>query len=526
MKSKFTFTALILLFISVSSLYAQEGTLDPSFGINGKVTTDLALDADFGQSVAVQADGKIIVGGSTVTGGGTGKDFLLVRYNTNGTLDNSFGFFGKAWAGLSGTNEFWSMAIQQDEKIVTGGYMIDGNFDCYWQLIRFKTNGSIDSTFGTNGIVITNLSPVGYLWNQGYSIAIQSDGKIIMSGAVGNLPYSDFGLARYNPDGSLDTTFGTGGKVTTDFGEYDFANCVIINSGNIIVGGDSFGNWALARYNPDGSLDNTFGTGGKVTYNFDSTNSARIWSLAAQNDGKIVAGGYSNNVSGFDLIRFGQDGSIDSTFGVNGIVSTSFLWISTLKSLQIQPDGKIIAAGSTIHPATFKGDFAMARYNTNGTLDPYFGSLGKVITDFGTQTDDIGYSAALANGKIYVAGSSDLAGTVDFALACYIGQITNIDDYYNTPVNNFELKQNYPNPFNPSTKIKYQIPSIGVRDRVSVLLKVYDVLGNEIATLVNEYKAAGSYEVDFNASALASGVYFYRMQSGIYNETKKLILIR
>lgn len=508
----------LVFIMGISSVYAQtEGILDLTFGLNGKVTTDIDVDADFGQSVVVQTDGKIIVGGSTNTV--NGKNFALIRYNTNGTIDNTFGIFGKAIADLGGDDVFWSMAIQQDEKIVAGGYTVDTNYDTYWVLVRFKINGLIDSTFGTNGIVITDF---GGGQNQGYSIAIQPDEKIIMSGLSGVFPNSDFALARYNSDGLPDITFGTGGKVITDFGDFDFGNVVTIHSGKIIVAGDSMGEFAMARYNLDGSLDTTFGGDGKVTSILDTNSTGnRIWSIAAQADGKIVAGGYVGTPSKFELVRYNLNGSIDSTFGVNGRVSTPLLWDAVVHSVLIQPDGKIVAAGETYNLTFNTSDFAMVRYNTDGTLDASFGSFGKVVTDFGERSNDVGLSAATANGKIYIAGRSNYMGTIDFALACYIGQVTSVGQDNPVKPNNYYLSQNYPNPFNPNTTIKFSIPNV-----TNVTLKIHDVLGREIETLVNNKLNAGEYEVKWNASKYSSGIYLYRLQTGEFVQTKKLILLR
>lgn len=265
--------------------------------------------------------------------------------------------------------------------------------------------GDLDTSFGTGGKVITDFP--GNAKNYINSLAIQSDGKIIAAGTVNSGSSYDFALARYNDDGTLDGTFGTGGKVVTDFaGGYDESLSVKIQSdGKIVAAGISDnGKFALARYNSDGSLDSSFGTGGKVANDF-SGNYSIINSIAIQSDGKIVAGGYKYSNSDFGLMRYNTDGSLDSSFGTGGKVITDF-FSSTDEcySVLIQPDGKIIAAGLVTHSGSGGGNFGLVRYNTDGTLDTSFGTGGKTETDFANNYDK-GQSVALqSNGKIILGG--------------------------------------------------------------------------------------------------------------------------
>ncbi len=236
------------------------------------------------------------------------------------------------------------------------------------------------------------------------AVVLQSDGKIV---AVGQ-DSSDFALARYNADGSLDSSFGTGGKVTTDFGGSDAALAAVLQpDGKIVAVGTSAADFALARYNTDGSLDTSFGTGGKVTTDFGGTDQA--WAAVLQPDGKIVAAGLAS--ADFALARYNTNGSLDTSFGTGGKVTTSFEGSDQARAVVLQPDGKIVAVGWDNGV-----EFALARYNTDGLLDSSFGTGGKVTTDFG------GSDAALAavlqsDGKIVAVG---FANTTDFALARYL----------------------------------------------------------------------------------------------------------
>jgi uncharacterized delta-60 repeat protein len=250
-----------------------------------------------------------------------------------------------------------------------------------------------------------------------------------------------FAVARYNPDGSLDTTFGTNGKVTTDFNNRpDNLNALALQpDGKIVAAGISlnfanFYNFGLARYNPDGSLDASFGSGGKVTtdfFGFDGEDD-EAFAVAVQTDGKIIAAGTANLRGDFGLARYNADGSLDASFGTGGKVTTDFNGKADVgSSMTLQPDGKIIVAGIanvTAPPPNAQntsGDFALARYNTNGTLDSSFGNGGKVTTDFSGSLDAANAVALQPDGKIVAAGAADNSISkgigFDFALARYAG---------------------------------------------------------------------------------------------------------
>jgi len=297
-------------------------------------------------------------------------------------------------------------------------------------------DGDLDPTFGTDGKVLTDFDHSTDIAN---AVATQADGKLVVVGATyedNDFSDENFAIARYNPDGTLDKTFGVGGKVQTDFpGLAAVASSVVIQpDGKIVVAGGAFllftfaGDFKLARYNPDGSLDTSFGDGGIVTTTFPEGSYA--FDVALQADGKIVAAGTvfvdfnpgeSSNTD-FALARYNPDGTPDATFGNGGQVSTDFLGLEDDSfSVLIQPDGKIVAVGSANDPATFY-DFAAVRYLNNGTLDTTFGVAGKVHTDFGDQNFDRARSAALQpDGRIVAAGFaiSQNGGVQNFAVARY-----------------------------------------------------------------------------------------------------------
>ncbi|MFD9223461.1 hypothetical protein ACFWDI_26440 [Streptomyces sp. NPDC060064] len=283
--------------------------------------------------------------------------------------------------------------------------------------VALAAPGDLDPTFGTGGKVTTNF---GGTDNEARGVAVQADGKIIAVGQSDSGGTIDFALARYNPDGSLDSTFGTGGKVTTDFGGGgDLAFGVVVQAdGKIIAAGldfsgSTFFDFALARYNTDGSLDTTFGTGGKVTTDFGGSFDV-AFGVVVQADGKIVAVGSAGGIA-FALARYNTDGSLDSTFGTGGKVTTNFGGGNEARAVALQADGKIIAAGVS---TSGTADFALARYNTDGSLDSTFGTGGKVTTNFGG-TDEARAVALQADGKIIAAGLDFSGGAFEFALARY-----------------------------------------------------------------------------------------------------------
>lgn len=412
--------ALLLLNTSISRVLAADGDLDPTFGNGGKITTAFSNYFDFTSSIAIQTDGKIVAAGTA------GTDFGIARYNPDGSLDSTFGTGGKVTASFFQAS---AVVIQTDGKIVAVGHAATTKIE--FALARYNQNGSLDSTFGTGGKVTTSF----FRDDEAFAATIQPDGKIVVAGSSFTETSRDIALARYNTDGTLDATFGNGGKVTTDFfGNLDEAFGVALQSdGKIVVGGiarrtingplrynDAFG---VVRYNTDGSLDSTFGTGGKVATDFFDRNDD-AFAMAIQSNGKIVVAGTAmqDTYNKFALARYNSDGSLDTTFGNGGKTVTDFgvFTSSQISDILIRPDGKIIAAGQSFDPAT-RLNFALARYNPDGSLDNSFGTAGKTTTDFFGQDDAAIAIAAQPDGKIVAAGYATTMTGLVFALARYNG---------------------------------------------------------------------------------------------------------
>ena len=399
--------------------YNVDGSLDTSFGGGkGKVTTDFGY-SDAGLSVAVQSDGKILVAGQSWDIVTNSDDKLtLARYNQDGSLDISFDgdgkvltfFDGSGWAGESVT-------VQSDGKILMVG-TVNTATSSNMALLRYNNNGSLDTSFNSNGKVITTIGSSVI----GRSVALLADGKILVAGSSWNNGNQDFALARYNGDGTLDTSFHGGAIVTTDFGGYDQASDVVLQSdGKFVVVGSSLigtNNIAIARYNTDGTLDTSFSGDGKIVEDFIRNDQG--YAVTVDPDGKILVSGHSD--SNVVLLRYNGDGTPDTTFSGDGLVTTNIGDVTLLNGqaftgtdVTLQAGGKILVSGQS------NGDFALVRYNSDGSLDTTFGlsantapvfsdsHAGTVTTDSGR--DDIGRSIAVqSDGKIVVAGLGNALG--------------------------------------------------------------------------------------------------------------------
>ncbi len=435
--SRVVVVAVIVSLAFSAAAIAAAGDLDPSFSGDGRQTTNFAFQSgDDANDVAIQSDGKIVVvGGNSVQGGREANNFILARYNPNGTLDTSFSGDGKQETDLGGYDSANGVAIQGDGKIVVVGVSsINSTTDgAAFVLARYNPDGSLDTSFSGDG-----QQAIGSDFDSASDVAIQADGRIIAVGTCcgmhgGNL----FLVARFRVDGSLDPTFTGDGTQTTRFpgngtDAVDVALGVAIQANGRIVavgyaGPNTFTNpnpdppdFALARYNPTGSLDTSFSGDGKQTTDFTPGSYDQGEDVAIQGDGKIVVVGCCTGH--FTLLRYNPGGSLDSSFSGDGKRATDFNGSSD--AVTIQANGKIVVAGGAGGGAT-GGDFALARYNANGSLDTSFSGDGKRKTDFGANEGAAGV-AIQADGRIVAAGarvetSSNPQYTRDFALARYLG---------------------------------------------------------------------------------------------------------
>ncbi len=409
---------LSFLFLVATVSFSAPGDVDPTFGQNGAVIYHgLLNEHDSSKGVAIQPDGKIVVVGYTFNG--ETFDVLLLRCNNNGTLDNTFGTGGVVQYDYANQGDFgYAVAIQPDGKIVVVGSTYDISFfDQNVLVLRFNSNGTIDNTFGTNGVATYNGDNFE---DTAYAVAIQQDGKIVIVGSTISISggHDDEVLVlRYNTDGTLDNTFGTGGVV-----KYDYANdadygygVAIQQDGKIVITGSSYhptynDGLIVLRYNVNGTLDNTFGTGGIVRYDYQYADD-RGYGVTIQSDGKVIVAGCTFNGQNFDVLvlRYNSNGTLDSTFGGNGIVihNGTANGDDYGRAVSIQADGRIVVVGESYNGTDF--DVLVLRYNSNGTLDSTFGENG-IVSYNGTANDnDYGLAVAIqTDGKIVITGSTYL----------------------------------------------------------------------------------------------------------------------
>lgn len=404
------------------------------FSVDGKLTTDIGTGTtDSARAVAVDSQGRLVVAGSS------GNDFAIARYEPDGDLDPTFDGpdlmnpgNGKFVVNFnsSAADTVWAVAVDSSDRVVLVG---DSNGD--FAAARLTTTGALDTAFDTDG-----KQTVDFGGSDGaFAVAIQpADGKIVLAGNNA----AKFALARLNTDGSLDSgvagdlntadKFGPAGKVTTDLtGSFETAYAVAVQpDGAIVAAGFSSptsslsnADFAAARYEPDGDLDTTFGTGGKAAVEFSATLSGsteRSFALAVQPDGAVLMGGFTNvgGTNDFALARLTAAGAADTSFDGDGKLTTNFGSADQCRALVLQADGKIVAAG------TSNGDFVLARYYADGTLDPTFDADGQLTTNVGGT--DAAYGVAMDRaGRIVAVGESG----GDFAVVAYGGDGRTVRTY-------------------------------------------------------------------------------------------------
>jgi uncharacterized delta-60 repeat protein len=378
--------------------FAQAGQLDATFADKGVFSDNFSGATGAATAVALQSDGKILVGGSD---GSTG---VVLRLTTNGAIDTSFGSAGIVTINFRvANNVVTGLAIQTDGKVVVAGTGIPGG----GRVARFDADGQPDNSFGTDGETFI------FPGNPGALVILTSGDIVVLEGNV---------LQRFTSNGTLDTTFANSGTAPLVFGGSSIA---LLSNGEFLISPSTvlFGPGALARYTSNGSLDRSFGISGQ-------SSPLAVPALALQSDGKIISAGSittgaatTGNPGGFGLIRLNANGTLDGTFGSRAGVVTPFLGFLTasVSALAIQTNGDIVAVGGanngTLTPA---GPFALARYLSTGQLDSTFGTAGLVTTRFGSTTQAVISAVTLqTDGKIVVAGTD---GAGNFVVARYLGQ--------------------------------------------------------------------------------------------------------
>jgi uncharacterized delta-60 repeat protein len=427
--------AALLLDISGASAFAADpypGDLDPSFGTGGQVIVHNLSSNDRANAVLVRPDGRILLGGVL------DYNFGLAQLLADGSLDTTFGANGLVATPLSADPDDVSVAtamvLQPDGKVILAGILINIIFPMKYDyaLARYTTTGDLDPTFGTGGVVITDF---GVAIETPQAAVLQPDGKLVVAGNCG----SDYGgtdsctpvLARYNPNGSLDTSFGQAGKVIFTRSTWAAEMALALQpDGKILAAGSLRNDYPstpeedfdvmLFRLDPDGSYDTAFGANGLVSTDFETMYDI-AYALALQPDGKIVlAGTRVVDVGAMILARYNSNGSPDASFGSGGkVLLPQDGEDESATALVLQPDGKILVGGSIYPSATAMSDFLLARFTPAGSPDASFGTAGRVTTDFGGIEE--AFSLALQpDGRILLVGQIDHE---EMIVARYINEI-------------------------------------------------------------------------------------------------------
>ena len=427
--SLFIFGLMILFFSAAFPLVQAQsvapGDLDTTFGSGGKVITAITSDNDGPTRARIQPDGKIVtVGYAADNDFGFTYNAFIVRHNADGTVDNSFGTNGSVVVDSDSYEIYFTdFVILPDGKLLVTANKSTTTTDLV--IYRYISNGTLDAAFGTNGVITT---PLGNNTRE-HRIVLQPDGKFVVASYAGS---GGVAVVRYNPNGTLDGTFGIGGITRTLVGNSTYpgvSEILVQTDGKLLVAGEAFSgintDIFVLRYNPNGTLDNSFGANGAVQTDVDNLYNV-VGGMALQPDGRIIVNGSNHNHSlvnnpivSSSVVRYNANGTLDNTFGTNGIVRIteppSQYPEGIASALAIQQNGKILTAGGR------NRTFAISRYNSNGTIDTSFGTNGVVVTPIGNILGGISSIALQTDGKIVAVGSTHVDGLRDVALVRYLG---------------------------------------------------------------------------------------------------------
>ncbi|MGE5423965.1 MAG: T9SS type A sorting domain-containing protein [Syntrophothermus sp.] len=502
--------ALLIILCLPLRLLAQ-GQLDPSFGDDGKVINYyLQMDYSY-QSSCNQSDGKYIVGGHF------NHPLSVCRFFQDGRIDSSFATCGCF------SNDFWlykTIVLNNDKILVIG----TGNDN--FLVIRLTPEGILDSTFGVNGITETSFT-LGI--DYAMCAAVQSDSKIVAAGTcyIDSIPRDEIGVVRYLPDGSPDSTFGMDGQVKIRIDSFDYNYCydvLILSDNKILLHVLSYYE-TLIKLNPDGSVDSSFGLNGQKKLLYQ--NFRGYTALLLENDDFLLAGECSSG--DFSILKLHSDGNADTTFGTSGFSDIKFDSVhSSINSLCLQDDGKIVAVGNVIIDLStmpYIYAYALARINQDGDPDPTFGQNGRVTTSFyGTDQSDYACSAVIfPDNKLLVTGIHIIWTYGDqwyLGMARYMldNSLGMIDPGKAAP--DFLV---YPNPVRDFFTMEYNLSESSV-----VTADLFDISGKKICRLMDHvsHKAGKYSETFFPCRNLPPGNYVLVLMAGESSTMVKILVSR
>jgi|GEM_PF-1332377 len=400
--------------------FAGKDTLDVGFGAAGMSRLSLAERQLSLIDVAILADGKIVLAVEALEDSGD-RTLLLVRYDSQGLPDSTFGVDGRVTTAFqaNGGSAFALLALA-DGRLLLAGDAFNGSHTDF-ALARYQADGSLDTAFGQQGRVMTDFDGRD---DRAVGLAVQTDGLIVLAGQALKGSQPDFAVARYLENGTPDSGFNASGKVTVDFRKAGDGAVAVMQQadGKLLVAGRSFNgsrgdDFALVRFNPDGTFDTGFGTGGGVTTNIKGGNDV-VMAMAMQADGKIVLVGrsFTGQTASVVVVRYLANGNLDTGFGAAGIVNSSLM--EGAGDLVIRPDGKLVVSGWV------QGDFALVRLEADGQVDTGFGTNGRVTTGLSGSMERFTHLVLQNDGKMLAAGSRLEASGSSIILARFGWDVT------------------------------------------------------------------------------------------------------
>ncbi len=512
MKKKIVFYSLLLSALHHTSAQSA-GTLDKTFTSTGYAALDYSGKNERASALAIQSDGKIIIVGENVVSATPTSDQLYVaRVDATGKKDATFGVGGVSKLDIGDNKEYGrDVIILSDGKILVLGSSFTAATNNNMVVLKLNSAGLLDNTFGTGGKTTVDYKGKSDIAR---SMALLSDGKVIIVGESGGQML----VARLTAAGLLDTTFGTSGYVylsaTNATSSFSVCKVLVEKSGStekIIVvahGADVVTNdynMFVLRMSKDGVLDNTFGSFGALETDLGA--SELFYSAALQADGKIVIGGKSAPIgtSKYEtlVVRLTNAGQIDKTFGTSGYYKEDLsIAAEEVRGLEIQPDGKIIGAGS------IGSDAGIIRLNSNGTPDQTFGvAKGYVSILIPSSTKDLFNAVKLDKGnKIIAVGVNNFQGPDENFVIARVN--TGLSGVFDTDQNNIAVST-YPNPAKTSFSLEYEL-----KTESDVIIELYDMMGKKIVTLSKEFRNTGTQQEIFDVpNSINNGIYICRLQT-------------
>jgi uncharacterized delta-60 repeat protein len=508
-----------LLALSTTVFGQAAGTLDKTFTTTGYSSIDFGGTNERANALALQSDGKYILFGDNIVTANTALDKAIVaRYTDKGAKDATFGAGGVLNFDIGDKKEYC-----RDGIVLANGtilYLGSASIGTTNSIVvgRLTAAGAVDATFGTAG-KYTNDNKGGSV--TGRAMAVQTDGKIVAAGEANGKFY----VTRLSANGAIDATFGTSGITTTIpqvATSLTVSRVIIQTDGKILVIGSGFdinntSSICIARYNTNGTLDTTYGSGGTVETDF-GTNEF-VYTAALQKDGKLVLGGKLAplGVAKYETFacRLTTTGASDITFGLAGLYRADLnAGAEEMRGMDIQSDGKIVMGGY------IGDDMGLVRLATNGTIDKSFTTNGYMIIDFPNSTkDQINAVKIDKNNKIVVGGVSNYSSTTENFLIARI--YSGLSGVFEADDNKIALTA-FPNPTNGSLSMSYELTG-----KTNVTFEMYDLNGRNVAILEKGIRYAGVQNENFQLpSSISNGVYIVRMKTELGVSNVRVNVVR